>query len=288
MFGFLPNRRKEKFYLEKILHYVLLLNRSRAQQIELLNTKTNEGDLHSIQNQPGEDVADAIGNQAIAILQTFSLAAGAPFVQVEFSPDIASANLQGVRLAHAVWQWAASLSWSNDPNAENCPAIHWGISWLELFFNFYVIPDFILPIKVDGRGKQARYLDYFCPECRILPDKVRSVGNQVLLFQSAIRTLEILTNMKIMPPGMRWGCRSLKRLPFLGKCAGIGTRPVMLQQHETMQKVQHYLESLKGAKCFRNDLPEQLVSPSVFVPADILELSPEVRLQNYGHLWRHG
>ena len=63
---------------------------------------------------------------------------------------------------------------------------------------------------------------------------------------------------------------------------------MMFQQNETMQKVQQYLESLKGARSFWSELPERLASPSMFVPADILEISPEDRLQNYGRIRRRG
>ena len=75
------------------------------------------------------------------------------------------ANLQGVRLAHAVWNWISLLTWSTDPQQETSSALRWGISWLELFFNFYVTTGYTRPIEVDGCSKFAKYLDYFSAEC---------------------------------------------------------------------------------------------------------------------------
>ena len=281
------HRKKERQYLERMLHFATAINRSCAQQ--LANTE-KQSDVHNenpAQALDGDQQPEALGNQALVVLQNCSLTYGETFVQVELSPHLALASLQGVRLAHAIWLWVSSLTWSTDVQQESSPAIKWGISWLELYFNFHVTTGMILPIKVEGQSKKVQYLNYFSPECRMLPDKLRSVGNQMLLLQYAIRQLENLTRTKTMPPSMRWGCVSLKRLfGFLGKSAGVGTRPVMQQQNQTLQRVQQYMLSLKGARTFWHDLPENISAPCFFVSDDIHDIRYEQRIIHYQRLRR--
>ena len=91
-----------------------------------------------------------------------------------------------------------------------------------IFFFFYITTGFTLAIRLDGRSKDVKYLDYFGDGCHIFPDRLCSVGNQVFLLQSVIRVLENLMKVKIIPSGVRWGCVSLKCLVFYGKYIEIG------------------------------------------------------------------
>ena len=281
------HRKTERRFLEKMLHFATAINRSRAQQLAKTEKPSEGHDENSSHVADGEQQHEAVGNQALVILQNFSLTYGETFVQVELSPQLALASLQGVRLAHAIWLWVSSLKWSTNEQQEGSSAIKWGISWLELYFNFHVTTGMTFPIKVEGQNKKVQYLNYFSPECRMLPDKLRSVGNQMLLLQYAIRQLENLTQIKTMPPSMRWGCVSLKRLfGFLGKSAGVGTRPVMQQQHQTLQRVQQYMLLLKGARTFWHDLPENFSTPCFFVSDDIHDIPYEQRIIHYQRLRR--
>ena len=73
------------------------------------------------------------------------------------------------------------------PDCQHCaietsPVFGWGISWLELFFNFHVTTGFTLPIKVDGKGRSEKFLEYFSDECRLLPGILARMGRKPKMY----------------------------------------------------------------------------------------------------------
>ena len=275
------HRKNEKKCLERMFAYLAALNRCRSVLISKLDKKPNVREQELGLHDAAVSESDALGQHAGVLMQNFSLLNGAPYIHVELDPELAIANLQGVRLAHAIWKWLSSLKWSTDPSLETTGVFKWGISWLELFFNFHLTTGFTLPIKINRQNGTPQYLDYFSVECQMLPDRLRSVGNQLLLLQHAIRLLENLMKTKTVPPAKKWGGVSLKRLLFYGKCASIEFRPQMLKQSETTQRVLQYLQSLNGAKSFWGPLTPHIASPCIFIPDDIVEIPYEERLQRY-------
>ena len=209
------HRKNEKKCLERMFAYLAALNRCRSVLISKLDKKPNVREQELGLHDAAVSESDALGQHAGVLMQNFSLLNGAPYIHVELDPEFAIANLQGVRLAHAIWKWLSSLKWSTDPSLETTGVFKWGISWLELFFNFHLTTGFTLPIKINRQNGTPQYLDYFSVECQMLPDRLRSVGNQLLLLQHAIRLLENLMKTKTVPPAKKWGGGVLEKVVIL-------------------------------------------------------------------------
>ena len=63
----------------------------------------------------------------------------------------------GGRIADLVWQWLHTIQWPDGPSAPH----DWGISWLELLFNFYLCTGQRFPVRIDTvQGRKTQIQQY--------------------------------------------------------------------------------------------------------------------------------
>ena len=136
--------------------------------------------------------------------------------------DLLQGALQGVNLSRHILLWAETLVWpcmDQDWGADDQSKIasSWGVSWVDLFFNFVITTGIFCPVKVCGELENVQYVDYMSDEARILPSKIK-------LF------LEHVSK----------GGKALHRYGYTGQVTGLRVRPSMLPGGDNYGCVQLY------------------------------------------------
>ena len=63
----------------------------------------------------------------------------------------------GGRIADLVWQWLHTIQWPDGPSAPH----DWGVSWLELLFNFYLCTGQRFPVRIETvQGRKTQIQQY--------------------------------------------------------------------------------------------------------------------------------
>lgn len=196
--------------------------------------------------------------------------------------DAYHACFQGANLAQAVHQWCESLRWPTDilDNPGYNRKDDWGISWLELLFNFCFWSQMCFPIRKSGRSIDSCYISYNSEEALLAYAAKRAVHMQTLCMEGMIRSLENLQDKKIFHSFDSNQCKSLIRFGYNGKHTGIPCRPIMLYQKETMQWVRKYMHQarIKGSLTDPFKIP---ISQPCIVCDHIEELSAKERWKKY-------
>ena len=121
-----------------------------------------------------------------------------------------------------------------------------------------------------------------------MPISQTTVNNQVHAFEKFVRQLENLSGLTVIPPypkNTKQPCKSLARLGFHPKAAGVSRRPVIPKAAETLKIVETYLAVARA----RGSLDKPLcvsISDNPLVEFQLLpEKSPKERY-NYAHMIR--
>lgn len=129
----------------------------------------------------------------------------------------------------------------------------------------------------DGQSQEA-----------LLPISQKTVNNQVHAFEEFVRQLENLSGLTVIPPypkNTKQPCKSLARLGFHPKAAGVSRRPVIPKAAETLKIVETYLDVARA----RGSLDKPLcvsISDNPLVEFQLLpEKSPKERY-NYAQMIR--
>ena len=147
----------------------------------------------------------------------------------------------GNRFEHPIW--CNTLKWPSDicNRADYKCKDDWGVSWLELFFNFCLCTRKFFPIRIEGRKKDSVYIDFHSKEAMLNFGKKRAANMQTLCMERLIRTLEKLQQVTLFPKFQSNQCKSLMRFGYTGKHTGVPCRPLMQKQQETMEWVRKFL-----------------------------------------------
>ena len=160
----------------------------------------------------------------------------------------------GKSYAMTVWKWLQTIKWPTiDENNPPNPA-DWGVSFLELICNFYIITGTLLPVATNTGERYVLYVDYFSDSAYMLPPKSRSANAQVYMMEKLLRQLVTLTGIEVIPTYQRhkrWPCSSLNKLGFHAPAGGIPRRPKLQKCQETMALVRSYLKDCgnEGSLC---------------------------------------
>lgn len=138
--------------LKRIFAFLAAFNRARSDAVNkqkpcIANRSTTFHDTP--QNAMGDDALRYMCRYAVH--QTFSYPNALPDEAVFLN------NPLGAAIGKALAHWLQSLKWpveqepflDDDPNKEVCK---WGIPYLELFFNFYLLTGYRFPICIAGVG----------------------------------------------------------------------------------------------------------------------------------------
>ena len=131
---------------------------------------------------------------AVVVLTNYAVVQPIYMSFPEVDIELLMGNLQGYNLGRYILAWAQTLKWP--PPQEGLQSetdtmvATWGISWFELYINFYVITKQRCPVRIDGTLADTTFGDLYSPEVQILPLAKRSGMVQCTAFQAAVRCVE--------------------------------------------------------------------------------------------------
>ena len=157
----------------------------------------------------------------------------------------------------------------------------WGISWLELFFNFCLCTRRFFPIRIEGRKKDSVYIDFHSDEALLNFGKKRAANMQTLCMERLIRALEKLQQCTLFPAFKSNQCKSLMRFGYAGKHTGIPCRPLMNKQIETMEWVRKFMVKARS----EGHLGQTPILPDGQAIIDFPSLTEKKTRWEMGHLF---
>ena len=272
--------------LSTVFRFIVAMNHARSQRTKHLLSQVqrdtdNAGGSSSMQQSPYDHAYSIMINWNPDNYHS-------PVLPVLSTPIYEAVSL-GPSIACQVWDWLRLLKWpqEEDALAPNGPD-DFGISYLELVFNFGLCAQRLLPVVVDSKAHPVVYVQYSSDEAKMLPKHTRAANYQICTLEKVIRQLSNFTKSKPIPDipqPHRKPCRSLANLGFRVHAAGIPKRPVIPLQEETMHCVKQYLEHLPN----RDKFDQPLVIPvrdALVATYDIPDLSPVHRVNAAARL-RH-
>ena len=179
-----------------------------------------------------------------------------------FGPKIAfQMCLQGANLGKALFTWARLLRWPENYGEED--KSDWGMSWLELVFNFYIVTGYNLPIRTEGAGAKSVYISCQSPEDILLPKAKRAASLQILTFRNLLQNVQTLISEDFFPDFKESKCKSLQRLGHVCPVAGVPRRPMIPRQEATVTAVRQYILSLQSSAALHQVIYIKDVQPSL-------------------------
>jgi hypothetical protein len=124
--------------------------------------------------------SEAMGNEAFVIMRDFNPPNYFSLQTEDVPDDTFQMCLQGANLGKALFVWARQLQWPKEYKEKD--KNDWGMSWLELIFNFYITTGFNMPIRTEGYGAKSVYVSYRSSEALLLPKTKGLLLCRFLLF----------------------------------------------------------------------------------------------------------
>eukprot|EP00438_Fugacium_kawagutii_P005492 Skav227036 [mRNA] locus=scaffold72:165096:168941:+ [translate_table: standard] len=277
---------EEQTRLKSVAEFFLDLNRTRLKIIEQNKVQSSPGTIVQTRSLQAVMPSRIMGDDAASFLASYKPEGHTQFATDEI-PDMECflACQQGARLGMAVVFWLQSLLWPPDVQQKTDDASDWGISWLELFFDFHISTAMTFPIRVEGLKKQAKYIEFSSQEASLLPPQKRSPANQAFCLQKMISTIETISGLQFIPKFKSHKCSSLNHVNLQGKTTGIPRRPTLKHPDLTIHAVSEYFALCHGKlvqghafQCFTGQ-------PSIDIP-DVVDLPTDERCRLYQRLMK--
>ena len=206
---------KEHKRLVTVMEYLIDLNKVRADCCAEHEKAQRQGQIPSSDN-PLDEV---LGEELVEVLANYM---PTQISHLDFPPltaDIAQCFLQGSHIAYYLHSWLKLLVW---PSQDVChePPASWGISFLELVYNFVLCTHQAFPIKISGGGSSAVYLPYFHDEALLQPLSKRTMAAQTFSMHQAVLALETLLQSKVFPTMPTKGMLHDEKIEFQRGCIG--------------------------------------------------------------------
>ena len=251
---------KEKKMLT--IHFEFLVNFNKA-RCRLIDEKKKDTAQNSLIRPRAVQIGNGglfngllMGADACEALIKFAREDYIPMPSFDIDDSSLHACLQGANIAKAFLLWSRLLRWPDglQEDYDMKTTGDWGVSWLELLFSFYLSTGYRCPIKLEGAGAQAKYIDYDDPQALLLPDNKRSVSLQILCFRNLWQNITTLVQKDVLPRFTSYKCFSVSRLGFKSPVAGVPCRPILPNQEMTMKLVWSYIQQLNGSVALHKPL----------------------------------
>ena len=280
---------EEEKKLMKVLQYICDFNKTRVKAcLNLEKERANHNRNLDQPKKPPERIlgvfdSEAMGNEAFVIMRDFN-PQNYRFLQTDDVPDDTfQMCLQSANLGKALFLWSRQLQWPEDYKEHD--KNDWGMSWLELIFNFYITTGYNLPIRTEGYGAKSVYISYQSPEALLLPKSKRAASLQILTFRNLLQNVQTIEKQDFFPQFKESKCKSLQRLGHCCPVAGVPRRPVIPRQEETLTAVRNYVISLKGSAALHEVIFLKDNIPNIHFTL-IPEQTPQFRFNLYAQYMR--
>eukprot|EP00438_Fugacium_kawagutii_P032592 Skav236458 [mRNA] locus=scaffold1758:491624:494703:+ [translate_table: standard] len=150
----------EKMMLHKVFQYLVDLNKARIRSLPTADVKPSPVVLPPKQpaGTPVVLPSDVMGADALPVLQHFAPEDYEAMAHAEMpTEEVLQACQQGANMARAVVIWLQKLKWPKMDEAFKPHRSDWGISWIELFYDFHAFTGMFFPVRIQGLGKSSKY-----------------------------------------------------------------------------------------------------------------------------------
>ena len=162
-----------------------------------------------------------------------------------FFPDltieIASCLSWGHKAGTAVYQWLQTVKWQSPVSSQEDD---FGITYLELLFNFVLVTGCMLPVTISKKSSATHFSEFHHPSSAIASKRARSAAAQGVVLIYIIRQLEMLLQVTLIPATRSIGISSLLKLGYndMHKKTGFKQRPELLYGKETIAMMENFLK----------------------------------------------
>ena len=228
----------EQKILQKVLEFIVAINTCRTKKLaDIRSDKRDHDATMTNSSHTGLMPPKLNGDEVFDFLSSFHHPEYVSIPHQIFDETCFHACSKALSIWCYTLKWPPSICDQNDYKRKD----DWGMSSLEVFFNFCVCTLLFFPIRIDGRSKDSIYIDYNSNEALLNYGSKRAANMQTLCMERLMRTFEKLQQVKLFPSFKSNQCMSLIRLGYAGKHTGVPCRPLMQKQNETMEWVRKFL-----------------------------------------------
>ena len=159
----------------------------------------------------------------------------------ELTIEVANCLSWGHKAGTAVYQWLQTVKWQSPVSSQEDD---FGITYLELLFNFVLVTGCMLPVTISKRSSATHFSEFHHPSSAIVSKRARSAAAQGVVLIYIIRQLEMLLQVTLIPATRSIGISSLLKLGYndMHKKTGFKQRPELLYGKETIAMMENFLK----------------------------------------------
>lgn len=264
-----------------VFHYLVELNNEK---VKMNNQHVQKEKSNALTEQQRQFMA----HDALDVLKNYTCTDTTQMCFDDCNKILLKGNLQGYNLGLYILSWARTLEWPPEDLSTlpepNAMVAGWGISWFELYLNFVLVTRQRCPVRISGTMAETIFAGFHSDKVKILPADRRSGMVQCTAFQAAVRCVESILQIRIVPPFVKKGGTSLHRFGFQGQISGLSVRPVVKLQHQTTSEVYNYVSCQTNKRKLRTVVPDFEVDPLITLQPQC-EPSPKDRFLEYKRMY---
>ena len=159
----------------------------------------------------------------------------------ELTIEVANCLSWGHKAGAAVYQWLQTVKWQSPVSSQEDD---FGITYLELLFNFVLVTGCMLPVTISKKSSATHFGEFHHPSSAIVSKRARSAAAQGVVLIYIIRQLEMLLQVNLIPATRSIGISSLLKLGYndMHKKTGFKQRPELLYGKETIAMMENFLK----------------------------------------------
>ena len=196
----------------------------------------------------------------------------------DIPPETLQAISGGTKFGWAVLSWLKTIRWYQSDEPYQKDNRDYGITWVELLFNFRICTGAEIPVFVEQHTTVSSWVMPSSDQAQMLPMKLKSISAQIVILEGCVRQIQTLLGVRLT-----WGPRgkppSLWHCGFFQRKNGFLRRPVISFADETMGELKRYLTSCSSSF---NDLHDfEMLGLRPPLPCEVVDLEPKARRKRY-------
>ena len=196
-------------------------------------------------------------------------------------PETLQAISGGTKFGWAVLSWLKTIRWYKSDEPYQKDNRDYGITWIELLFNFRICTGPEIPVFVEQHTTVSSWVLPSSDQAQMLPMKLRNISAQIVILEGCVRQIQTLLGVRLT-----WGPKgkppSLWHCGFFQRKNGFLRRPVVQFADVTMGELKRYLTSCSPSF---NDMHEfETLGLLPLLPCEVVDLEPKARRKRYEQL----
>ena len=202
---------------------------------------------------------------------------------LHISDEVLQAVSGGTSFGWAVFSWLKTIRWLQSDESYCKNSADFGITWVELLFNFRVCTGCEIPVFVEQHTIVSRWVSPSSEQAQLLPLKLRNIATQIVILEGCVRQIQTLLGVK-----MTWGPKgkppSLWHCQFFQRKNGFLRRPVIPFASDTMGELKRFLATCSPS--FQDMHDFSVLGMQRPLLREVCDLEPKARRASYEKLLR--